>query len=102
MDIQIEKIKTGMYRVTVRADRPSRHRVKVTADNLATLAGEGASYEDLIRESFAFLLERESNTMILSEFQISDIARYFPEYTKEISARVKKSRASEEQQEAPA
>jgi len=37
---------------------------------------------------FKFLLEREPNTSILSEFDITVIKRYFPEYEKEIKQRL--------------
>jgi len=36
---------------------------------------------DLLRRSFEFLLDRESNTSILREFDLSTIERYYPEYT---------------------
>jgi hypothetical protein len=38
------------------------------------------SREELIRRSFHFLLERESNTSILSAFDLPVIGHYFPEY----------------------
>ncbi|MDX2343195.1 MAG: hypothetical protein QNL12_05390 [Acidimicrobiia bacterium] len=34
----------------------------------------------LVEKSFEFLLERESNTSILSSFELPVIDRYFPEY----------------------
>jgi hypothetical protein len=40
----------------------------------------GRSAEDLVRDSFDFLLERESKQSILREFDLSMIKRYFPEY----------------------
>lgn len=36
--------------------------------------------EDLVRRSFEFLLEREPPESILRSFDLSVIARYFPEY----------------------
>jgi hypothetical protein len=42
------------------------------------------SDEALILRSFEFLLERESNTSILREFDLRVIGRYFPEYENEI------------------
>jgi hypothetical protein len=38
------------------------------------------SPKEIVRKSFKFLLERESKEMILSEFNISIISKYFPEY----------------------
>ena len=42
----------------------------------------------LLRESFAFLLEREPATSILREFALGDIARYFDDYHAELRRRV--------------
>jgi len=42
--------------------------------------GRGRSAEDLVHDSFGFLLERESKESILREFDLSVIKRYFPEY----------------------
>jgi hypothetical protein len=38
----------------------------------------------LVETSFKFLLERESNTSILSRFDLPIIERYFPEYEETI------------------
>jgi hypothetical protein len=40
----------------------------------------GRSPEELVRDSFGFLLERESKESILEEFDLSVIRRYFPDY----------------------
>jgi hypothetical protein len=42
----------------------------------------------VVRESFAFLLEREPNTSILGEFSLDVISRYFPEYSQELPDRL--------------
>jgi hypothetical protein len=44
--------------------------------------------ERLVRETFAFLLERESVTSILSTFDLTVVTRYFPEYPEEIRRRM--------------
>lgn len=46
---------------------------------------KGRSPEDLVRDSFRFLLEREPKESILREFKLSVIGRYFPEYEREIT-----------------
>jgi hypothetical protein len=38
------------------------------------------SAEELVADSFAFLLEREPKESILKEFDLSVIRRYFPDY----------------------
>jgi hypothetical protein len=61
----------------------SEHTVEVSALDLKRLA-PGASVEDLVLRSFEFLLEREPPSSILRSFALSDIERYFPEYSKVI------------------
>ena len=39
-----------------------------------------AAHRDLVRESFAFLLEHEPVSSILATFDLTVIARYFPGY----------------------
>ena len=41
--------------------------------------------ELLVEKSFEFLLDRESNTSILSRFDLPIIERYFPEYEETIT-----------------
>ncbi len=40
----------------------------------------GRSAEELVRDSFGFLLAREPKESILKEFDLSAIQRYFPDY----------------------
>ncbi len=47
--------------------------------------GRGRSVEELVRESFRFLLDREPKESILREFTLSVIKRYFPEYERAIT-----------------
>lgn len=61
----------------------SIHEVTVDEDTLGSLAWEG-SLEELIRKSFDFLLQREPKESILASFELSEISRYFPEYSREI------------------
>lgn len=50
------------------------------------LAEAGA--EEVVRESFEFLLEREPAASILPEFSLDEIGRYFPEYFQELPKRL--------------
>jgi hypothetical protein len=61
----------------------TEHRVAVRRADAARLAGE-RGVEELVRASFAFLLEREAKESILRRFELSVIAQYFPEYEREI------------------
>jgi hypothetical protein len=38
------------------------------------------SAEQLVRDSFEFLLQRESKESILAQFELAVIKRYFPDY----------------------
>jgi len=73
--------------VTVKAGTTTRHRVRVSKQDVERFAS-GASVEKLLQESFQFLLEREPNTSILPSFDLPLIGRYFPEYEREIKARL--------------
>jgi hypothetical protein len=65
----------------------STHRVRVWAADLSRYLPGATEPSELVKASFAFLLERESPEMILPTFDLSDIARYFPEYDIEFPVR---------------
>ena len=67
---------------------PTTHRVTLSPDYYQKLCGGTITHEWLIIQSFKFLLEREPNTAILSEFDLEEINRYFPEYEAEITTRL--------------
>jgi len=64
------------------------HAVEVSQASLVNLAGSSGDPVGLVMESFAFLLERESQHSILAGFEISDIEQYFPDYPTEMRRRV--------------
>lgn len=88
--IRVEPISQDEWLVTVEAARPTKHRVPVTAADLARFGGAGVSAEQLLEASFRFLLERESNTSILPSFDLPVIGTYFPEYGREIRRYLKR------------
>ena len=61
----------------------SRHRVTLTRAEGARLGG-GTAPERLVEASFRFLLEREPKEAILARFELKTIARYFPEFEREL------------------
>ena len=74
--------------VTVTDHGASREfEVGVTKAELARFAPGAADPADLVRRSFEFLLAREPKESILSSFGLSVIARYFPEFEREIRRR---------------
>ena len=82
--IRVKAVDETTFEVTVEAKTTTNHRVTLTPDYWEKLTGEQVEAELLIEKSFAFLLERESNTSILSSFELSLIGHYFPEYEKVI------------------
>jgi hypothetical protein len=62
----------------------SSHSVRVWASDLQRLAPYATDPTALVKASFKFLLARESPQMILRSFELTDVARYFPEYEKSI------------------
>ena len=77
------------YFVEVRDRTVTKHQVAVRPEYLRELGVGGVSPEKILEASFAFLLERESNTSILRRFDLSEIEHYFPEFRTEIGRRVK-------------
>jgi hypothetical protein len=65
-------------RVTVTTSTRTSHVVRVSREEHERYGGGDA--KDLVRRSFEFLLDRESNTQVLREFDLATIERYFPEY----------------------
>ena len=57
----------------------SHHVVRVSARDVDRW-GHGRTADELVAESFAFLLAREPKESILKEFDLSVIKRYFPDY----------------------
>ena len=67
----------------------TEHEVLVDRDVLDRLAG-GAQPDDLVRESFRFLLEREPRDSIMRSFELPIIGRFFTEYEDEIQRRMRR------------
>jgi len=81
--ITVKYVAVEEWLVTVEGGRTTEHRVRVSEAE-AKRFGAGRPIEELLRASFEFLLERESNSSILSSFELSVIGRYFPEFEREI------------------
>ena len=69
----------GGWLARVRIGDGGEHQVTVRSDFLDSIAPNAAP-EDVVRASFAFLLEREPPGAILRRFDLAVIGRYFPEY----------------------
>lgn len=66
----------------------TEHTVEVDRGTLDDLA-PGATPEELVRESFVYLLEREPRESIMRAFELPIIARFFGDYPDEISRRMR-------------
>lgn len=86
-DIKVESQDANRFQVTVTDDSgSSTHLVEVGEEEVRRF--EAASAEELVEESFRFLLEREPKEAILSEFSLHQISDYFAEYPEEIRRRL--------------
>ena len=82
--ITVEKITDTTFKVTVKGYTVTTHEVTLSSSYYQNLTGGRISPETLIKTSFEFLLERESNTSILRTFDLPVINQYFPEYERTI------------------
>jgi hypothetical protein len=81
--IEVAPTREHAFRVTVTEGASSTsHEVTVSPEELELI--DNGDPVDLVTASFRFLLERESKESIFSSFDLSIIARYFPEYPTEI------------------
>ena len=87
--ITVQKINDTTFEVTVEGRRATTHRVTVSPSYYEKLTAGQVAAETLVEKSFEFLLERESNTSILSSFDLPVIGRYFPEYENTIRKMLK-------------
>ena len=87
--ITVKKIDDTTFQVTVKERTVTEHRVGLDPSYHAKLAGGRVKAEELVKKSFEFLLERESNASILGTFDLPVIGQYFPEYEKTIRKMLK-------------
>ena len=66
----------------------TEHDVQVDRATLDDLA-PGATPDELVRESFTYLLEREPRESIMRAFELPIIARFFADYPDQISRRLR-------------
>jgi hypothetical protein len=82
--ITVNPIDNTTFEVVVDAGTTTTHKVTLKSDYYEKLTNQRVTPEVLVEKSFEFLLERESNTSILSSFDLPVIAQYFPEYERVI------------------
>ena len=84
MEILIRKNDNYTFNVSIKSLINSEHIITLNDDFYFEITKGIKSKEELILFSFKFLLERENNTSILSNFNLETIQNYFPEYKNEI------------------
>jgi hypothetical protein len=89
MMITVQVIDTTTFKVIVEESVTTTHTVTVAPSFYEKLTGKRVKPEELVKQSFVFLLERESNTSILRSFDLPVISQYFPEYEKTIRGMLK-------------
>ena len=87
--INVVMLNETAYQVTVSDKSSTSHEVKVQPDYALKLTAGKIDNAQLVKASFEFLLAREPNTSILRSFDLSVIARYFPEYENTITKNIK-------------
>ena len=91
-NVDVRTVPTGdgwRCAVTIREESSqTQHEVSLSRQAYDQLSGGRVSPEALVRESFAFLLEREPKESILRRFDLTVIGRYFPEFEVELRRRL--------------
>ena len=73
------------FEVVVREGKgETRHQVTVSRETCERLTAGKHMPERLIEAAFRFLLDREPKESILGRFDVTLIARYFPEFEREL------------------
>ncbi len=88
--MKISQLDQELWEVTVDGPPSTTHQVKVPSAFAEKLAGPNPDITRLLEASFEFLLEREPNTSILRQFELSVIGHYFPEYPATMQAQFRK------------
>ena len=84
MEILIKKNDNNTFAISIESSINSNHIITLNDDIHNEMTKGFKSKEELILFSFKFLLERENNSSILSNFNLEIIQNYFPEYKNEI------------------
>ena len=84
MLINIQKINNNEFRVVVKKKTITEHFVVLSDQTLKKLTRNLKTKEELLMFSFEFLLDKEDNTSILRTFELSEISKYFPDFSRHI------------------
>ena len=84
MSISIKILSNDEYEISVNSKTVTTHILSLSDEVHKNLTNEKVTKEELLDFSFKFLLDRESNTSILSSFELIVISRYFSDYEKSV------------------
>ena len=84
--IKIIELEKDQFSVEVIDKETTFHKVIISDKIHQDLTGGQVSKTQLLEKSFEFLLEREPNTSILTNFEIQLISNYFSDYENYISS----------------
>ena len=82
--VQTQGFPNAEFEVTILSTNNTVHKVKLDEGYYNELTDKKIEAKELIQRSFDFLLEREPNTSILSEFNLKRINDYFTEFEEQI------------------
>jgi hypothetical protein len=88
--ISASLVDANTYEVVVSGQTETTHRVRMSPDYYKKRSGSQFTHEWVLIQAFQFLLEREPNTSILKEFDLSVINRYFPEFEDDMTKRLQR------------
>ena len=86
--IGVNMVAANVYEVVVEGETETTHRVHMSQEYYRQLCGATVTHEYVLVQAFRFLLEREPNTAILTEFDLPDVERFFPEFAHEMIERL--------------
>ena len=86
MKFQIDQINNNLFKVLIKDSVDTCHLVTVSDKIFQKLTEKKITKRKLIHLSFEFLLKKEKNTQILSEFEIQVISEYFPDYLENLKS----------------
>ena len=84
--IKIIKLEKDQFSVEVIDKKTTFHKIIISDEIHKNLTDGLVSKKRLLEKSFEFLLEREPNTSILTNFEIQLISNYFSDYDNYISS----------------
>ena len=86
--IDVKKLSDRVFEVNIDDPAKTTHEVTIPEGYWESLTDKKISREDLIRETFEFMLERQSQEMILRKIDLLTVARNFPEYEMVIKRKI--------------